>query len=651
MLGAILRIDIDSATPYAIPPDNPLVGTGQGREELFAWGFRNPWRFSFDRETGELWMSDVGGSQWEEVNIVHKGGNYGWNIVEGHQCKRGTTCDTTGLIPPTHTYDHTEGSAAMGGYVYRGSAIPGLVGTYVFGDVSTTRIWGLFFDSNGESRRETIAVARGGLLPPHLFAQGNDGKIYFMRARERQTPRKIVLGNTPQLVDTEFPQRLSQTGCVNPEDPKRPAAGTIPYHINSPLWSDGAEKQRWMAIPENTQLVVQGDGDFDFPTGTVLVKSFAFGDVPVETRLLVRHHDGGWAGYSYEWLDDGSDAVLLETGKTKTLSNGQAWTFPSRTQCLICHTSVARFALGPELAQLNSDFEYPSTGRTANQLDTLKQVGVLADPRERPSHQLPALADARDRRRSVQDRARSYLHSNCSGCHRPEGPTQALMDLRFFASNAQMNICNMTPELGNLDIDHAALLVSGSLERSIVYQRMNRRDTYQMPPLGTALADADALQVFQAWILNEQPCLVVELPAASEPPEVPMCFGQVATIVGTPGDDVIDGTHRDDVIVALGGNDVVRGRGGNDLICGGEGDDDLRGGPGNDTLVGGDGNDFIAGKQDNDLLMGDQGDDTLLGNSGDDILEGNEGSDYCHGGPHDFGDEADISCEGIRATP
>ncbi len=212
----------------------------------------------------------------------------------------------------------------------------------------------------------------------------------------------------------------------------------------------------------------------------------------------------------------------------------------------------------------------------------------------------------------------------------------------------------MTPELGNLDIDHAALLVSGSLERSIVYQRMSRRDAYQMPPLGTALADADALQVFQAWILNEQPCLVVEPPAASEPPEVPtvpMCFGQVATIVGTPGDDVIDGTHRDDVIVALGGNDVVRGRGGNDLICGGDGDDDLRGGPGNDTLVGGDGNDFIAGKQDNDLLMGDRGDDTLLGNSGDDILEGNEGSDYCHGGPHDFGDDADISCEGIRATP
>ncbi len=225
LLGAILRIDIDSAAPYAIPPDNPLVGTGQGREELYAWGFRNPWRFSFDRETGDLWLEDVGGGRWEEINIIQKGGNYGWRIVEGNQCTLGQTCDTTGLIPPTYTYDHSEGSAVMGGYVYRGRAIPGLVGTYVFGDISTSRIWGLFFDSNGELRRETVAVARGNLLPPHLFAQGNDGEIYFMRARAMQTPRKIVPDDTSLPVDTAFPQRLSETGCVDPVDPKRPAAG------------------------------------------------------------------------------------------------------------------------------------------------------------------------------------------------------------------------------------------------------------------------------------------------------------------------------------------------------------------------------------------------------------------------------------------
>ncbi len=475
-----------------------------------------------------------------------------------------------------------------------------------------------------------------------------------MRAREMQTPRKIVPGDTLPPVDSEFPQRLSQTGCVDPADPKNPAVGTIPYHINSPLWSDGAEKKRWMAVPEDAQVVAQVDGDFEFPVGTVLVKSFAFDDAPVETRLLVRHRDGGWAGYSYEWLEDGSDAVLLQTGKAKTLPNGLTWTFPSRTQCLICHTQVAR-SLGPELAQLNRTFVYPSTGRTANQLDTLQQIGVLVDPASRPADQLPVLAAANESDRTVEDRARSYLHSNCSGCHRPEGPTQALMDLRFFVPTDQMSVCNVAPELGNLEIDHAALIVSGSLERSILYQRMSRRDgEYQMPPLGTSIVDTDALQVLQNWILNEQPCPVVDPPQASEPPEVPeipTCFGQVATIVGTPGDDYLEGTNQDDVILAMAGNDIVKGRGGHDLICGGDGDDDLRGGPGNDTILGGPGDDLIAGKQDNDLLMGELGDDTLLGNSGDDILEGNEGSDYCHGGPHDLGDGADLSCEVIRSTP
>ncbi len=131
--------------------------------------------------------------------------NYGWNIVEGNQCKSGLDCDTTGLIPPTHTYDHSVGSAVIGGFVYRGSAIPGLEGIYVFGDLATTHFWGLFYDSNGETRRETVAVARGGLLPPHVISQGNDGELYFMRAREMQTPRKIIPDSPPPPPDSSFP--------------------------------------------------------------------------------------------------------------------------------------------------------------------------------------------------------------------------------------------------------------------------------------------------------------------------------------------------------------------------------------------------------------------------------------------------------------
>ncbi len=241
-------------------------------------------------------MGDVGGSQWEEVNLVRRGGNYGWNIVEGNQCKQGATCDTAGLIPPTHTYDHSEGRAALGGFVYRGTAIPGLVGRYVFGDLSTTHIWGLFYNSDGETRRETVAVVRGGLLPPHVFAQGNDGELYFMRAREMQTPRKIVPGDPPAPSDNPFPQRLSETGCVVASNPLEPASGLIPYGVNSPMWADGAPSSRWMALPEGQQLHLTNDGDIELPVGAVLMQHFFVDGAPVETRLLMHHDDGGWGG-------------------------------------------------------------------------------------------------------------------------------------------------------------------------------------------------------------------------------------------------------------------------------------------------------------------------------------------------------------------
>ncbi len=655
--GSILRIDVDGKEPYAIPADNPLVSVANVREEIYAWGFRNPWRFSFDRETGDLWAGDMGGDAWEEVNLVIKGGNYGWRTVEGNDCVV-PDCDLNDFIAPVALYDHSEGGSVIGGFVYRGRELPGLVGAYVYGDSIGRDIWALFFDAEGNVERRSIGRPSNG--KPHVFIQGNDGELYIMRSRpDPQSPRKLVAKSVFVADHAEFPILLSQTGCVDPADPSIAAAGTIPYRVNSPLWSDGAVKQRWMAIPEGTQAVAHIDGDFEFPIGTVLVKSFAFEDTPVETRLLVRHRDGGWSGYSYEWLEDGSDAVLLESGKTKELFNGQTWTYPSPTQCAICHTSAARHALGPELAQLNGDFTYPSTGRTANQLATLQHIGVLVDPQERSPEHLPRLAAAGENERPIEGRARSYLHANCSGCHRPGGPTQALMDLRFFVDKDDMNVCGVAPSLSHLGIENASLIAPGAPERSIVFQRMSRRGQHQMPPLGTSLPDTVALAVFETWIANEA-CPVAALPEPIDPPEppgptdapeLPTCLGLTATIVGTSGDDVIEGTNGDDVIVALAGNDVVKGGGGDDVICGGDGDDDLSGGHGNDTLVGSGGDDVLSGKQGDDQLLGDEGDDILLGNRGDDILQGDDGRDHCHGGHHVVGDEADTTCEVIRTIP
>jgi glucose/arabinose dehydrogenase len=188
LLGKMLRIDVDGGSPYAIPggaAGNPFAGsatcggTGSGASscpEIFAWGFRNPWRWSFDRQTGQLWVGDVGQDAWEEIDVVVRGADYGWRFREGAHCfAPATGCPTAGLVDPVSEYDHSQGSAVTGGYVYRGSALPGLVGRYVFGDFGSGRIW--MADPSGS--RTPIPLA----TTPHAissFAEGNDGELYVV---------------------------------------------------------------------------------------------------------------------------------------------------------------------------------------------------------------------------------------------------------------------------------------------------------------------------------------------------------------------------------------------------------------------------------------------------------------------------------------
>ena len=148
LLGKILRIDVESGTtPYGIPPGNPFVGAAGYRPEIWALGLRNPWRFSFDRGTGDLYIGDVGQGNFEEIDVQPAGDrvgrNYGWNIMEGAGCYNSATCATAGLTLPIATYDHSLGCSVTGGHVYRGSAFPSLRGIYLFGDYCSGRVWGL----------------------------------------------------------------------------------------------------------------------------------------------------------------------------------------------------------------------------------------------------------------------------------------------------------------------------------------------------------------------------------------------------------------------------------------------------------------------------------------------------------------------------
>jgi glucose/arabinose dehydrogenase len=150
LLSKMLRIDVDSTQPYAVPTDNPFVGQAGIRPEIWASGFRNPWRFSFDRTTGRLFVADVGQNSFEEVNLVVKGGNYGWNIMEGLHCfEPPNACPTSGLELPIVEYGHGEGASVTSGFVYRGALMSELRGHYIFGDFISGRIWALEETSPG----------------------------------------------------------------------------------------------------------------------------------------------------------------------------------------------------------------------------------------------------------------------------------------------------------------------------------------------------------------------------------------------------------------------------------------------------------------------------------------------------------------------
>lgn len=173
LLGKLLRIDVDRGSPYAIPRDNPFAGSG-GRPEIFAYGLRNPWRFSFDRETGELWVADVGQDDWEEIDLVTRGGNYGWRIMEGTHCFRPREgCAREGLIPPVAEYGHEKGRCSItGGYVYRGTRLPALRGAYLYGDYCSGEIFALTAGTQQTLLSTGLQIAS--------FGQDQDGELYVV---------------------------------------------------------------------------------------------------------------------------------------------------------------------------------------------------------------------------------------------------------------------------------------------------------------------------------------------------------------------------------------------------------------------------------------------------------------------------------------
>jgi uncharacterized repeat protein (TIGR03806 family) len=313
----------------------------------------------------------------------------------------------------------------------------------------------------------------------------------------------------PESAD-KAPTMLSQTGCFLKDDPKKAAPAMIPYGVNTPLWSDNAQKQRWMAIPEGKTVAVDpATGDFDFPVGSVLAKYFEMDGIALETRFISRLSDGQWAAYTYVFDEEGKDAKLLgEENDYRFIPKGDdalEWGFPSRKACFGCHTKSAKITIGPEIAQLDGDYKYPS-GIVANQVQTLRHIGVLDEKTVAPKD-LKILMGLKAADASAEQKARSYLHANCSYCHQGDEVKDVTLDLRMDRPLSKMNACDVKPSKNGFGIDAVKLIAPGAPERSMLLFRMKSKvQDVRMPVVGTKLVDEEATKAIETWIGSLKNC-------------------------------------------------------------------------------------------------------------------------------------------------
>jgi len=509
--GAILRIDINQttdSTSYAIPVDNPFASHPKGgRPEIWAWGLRNPWRFSFDPITGYLWTGDVGQNKWEEVDIIEGGKNYGWNIMEGFHCYRSATCDTTGLTLPIIEYDHDTGRSITGGYVYRSTRLSRLNGVYLYGDYVTRRIWGLKYSGNSIEEHALIAESPSSISAfgidanDEVYVIGYDGRIFCF-----EEPDDVPIISVPQSIST--------SGLYSDIGEKIISPGIIPYSVNISFWSDGAYKERFIALPDISKIHFSKDSIWSFPDNSVLVKNFYLeresGNTEsrqiVETRFLVRYADEeNWNGYSYIWNDEETDAFLLDSSATKTFmiidgdsSYNQEWYFPSRSECLVCHTPATGYVLGLRTAQINKTHQFAAI--EDNQLRSYNHIGLFHQDIGENYADFPKFPQIDDSSANLELRARSYLDVNCANCHVTGGAGRTNLDLRYNIPLVSAHMIGIPASLENLNIENAMRIQPGQPDSSILFLRMVRNDEHRMPPLASSIIDTQGSKLIREWI-------------------------------------------------------------------------------------------------------------------------------------------------------
>lgn len=338
----------------------------------------------------------------------------------------------------------------------------------------------------------------------------------------------------PPTATGPLPRFLSQTGAFQDTKNIVPSPSLIPYDINVAFYSDGASKSRWVSVPHqggsSSKIQFSPSGEWRFPAGTVFVKHFELAADEsrpaikrrLETRILVCSTNGAVYGVTYKWKADNSDAELLASNLTETIQirtasgvRTQTWYYPSRQDCLTCHTAKAGGVLGPKTRQLNREFSYPG-GTADNQLRAWNHIGLFEPAlREADLDSYTKLARAGDTTRTIEDRARSYLDANCAYCHRPGG-TVASFDARYDTPLGAQGLINGRVLIDE-GLDRARVISPNDVWRSVALVRISSLEGLKMPPLAHQTLDRQGIGLLGAWIQSLPGPPVLAPPGFSAP--------------------------------------------------------------------------------------------------------------------------------------
>lgn len=501
---------------------NDVYASGDFFEEYYAVGLRNPFRMTKDSQTGTFYIGDVGLNNREEINVLGSNSNFGWPLFEGTLTGPGCYSDLFNNMDhqePLVDFGHDIVNSITGGFVYRGSGIPELFGKYICADYGGgDEIFSVDIDT-GEY--EQI----GTFLPEDIISFGEDaqGELYILNLG--------FATNIYKLIDDDIdygppPQLLSETGIFSDLNTLEVIDGYVPYELYESFWSDGALKKRWIAVPNNDgvhsgndeQIMYSEHGDWEFPSGTVIVKHFDLQvddnnpavTKKIETRISVVDEVGEMYFLTYNWNEAQTDAVLQASSLDEpvditTVGGGtrtQTWHFPSNSDCINCHNHANKGGLGLKSRYLNTDYTYDETGITANQLVTLSHLGILdTSISDADTDEIYTNKRLDDLSANLDEKARSYLDLNCAYCHRRDNSIRTNFDLRVY-NNLEATELLTSGILTPLGIaPDEEIIYAGDASKSILFHRMNSVDvSVMMPPISKTIIDQPAVDLVEQWI-------------------------------------------------------------------------------------------------------------------------------------------------------